>query len=79
MGEPAIAPAPPSPWLTADEAAARMKCGVKLIYSMVKAGRLRAATIGGRRSLRLRAEWCDDALEAMSTPQPVTPRLTAAR
>ena len=39
----------PSPWLTAAEAAARARVGVKTIYRETRAGRLRAARIGGRR------------------------------
>ena len=50
----------PSPWLTVKEAAARARCGVKLIYREVKAERLQAAKVGGRRELRFRAEWIDD-------------------
>jgi excisionase family DNA binding protein len=48
-----------SPWLDVQEAAARANCGAKLIYREVKAGRLKAARIGGRRELRLLAEWVD--------------------
>ena len=51
---------PPSPWLTVREAAARARCGAKLIYREVTAQRLQAARVGGRRELRLRAEWIDD-------------------
>jgi excisionase family DNA binding protein len=53
-----------SPWLTVHDAAERCKCGVKVIYREVKAGRLRAARIGGRRELRLLAEWIDEWLIA---------------
>ena len=52
--------APPSPWLTVREAAARARCGAKLIYREVTAKRLQAARVGGRRELRFRAEWIDD-------------------
>ena len=41
--------APSSPWLTVSEAAARARCGVKLIYREVTAKRLQAARVGGRR------------------------------
>ncbi len=51
---------PPSPWLTVREAAARARCGVKLIYWEVTAEHLQAARVGGRRELRFRAEWIDD-------------------
>jgi excisionase family DNA binding protein len=50
-------PAHAGPWLTVHEAAQRARCGVKTIYSEVRAGRLRAARIGGRRDLRLKGEW----------------------
>lgn len=53
-----------SPWLTVREAADRARCGVKLIYREVRAKRLRAARVGGRRELRLRAEWIDSWLDA---------------
>lgn len=49
----------PSPWITVGEAARRARCGVKLIYREVSAGRLQAVRIGGRRELRLRADWID--------------------
>ncbi len=49
-----------SPWLTVAEAAERARCGVKTIYREVRAGRLRAARIGGRRELRLLPEWIDE-------------------
>jgi excisionase family DNA binding protein len=48
-----------SPWLTVKEAATRARCGVKTIYREVRAGRLRAARVGGRRELRLLPEWVD--------------------
>jgi excisionase family DNA binding protein len=48
-----------SPWITVGEAATRARCGVKLIYREVRAGRLQAVRVGGRRELRLRAEWID--------------------
>ena len=49
-----------SPWLTVKEAADHARCGIKLIYREVKAERLQAAKVGGRRELRFRAEWIDD-------------------
>lgn len=52
-----------SPWLTVREAAARGRCSMKTIYREVRAKRLRAAVVGGRRALRFRAEWIDDWLE----------------
>lgn len=57
-----------SPWLTVREAAARARCGPKTVYREVEAGRLKAARVGGRRELRLRAEWVDAWLEQAATP-----------
>lgn len=56
-----------SPWLTVKDAAKRARCGVKTIYREVRAQRLRAATVGGRRELRLRPEWVDDWLLKTTT------------
>jgi excisionase family DNA binding protein len=56
-----------TPWLTVGEAADRARCGPKLIYREVKARRLRAAKVGGRRELRLRPEWIDQWLDAQTT------------
>lgn len=52
-------PSTESSWITVNEAAMRARCGVKLIYREVRAGRLQAARVGGRRELRLRSEWVD--------------------
>lgn len=64
-------PSPPtaSPWLTAEEAAERARCGVKTIYREVRAKRLRAARIGGRRELRFLAAWIDEWLMTQITIQ----------
>lgn len=62
---------PATIWLTVGEAAERARCGPKLLYREVKAGRLRAARIGGRRELRLLPEWVDSWLVASTTPKPV--------
>lgn len=56
-----------SPWLTAEEAAQRSRCGIKTIYREVRAKRLKAARVGGRRELRLLAEWIDEWLLARTT------------
>lgn len=58
----------PSPWLTADQAAKRARVGSKTVYAAVRAGQLRAARIGGRRSLRFLAGWVDAWLEATAMP-----------
>jgi excisionase family DNA binding protein len=57
----------PTPWLTVAEAAERARCGVKTVYREVRAGRLSAARIGGRRELRLLPEWVDQWLIANTT------------
>jgi excisionase family DNA binding protein len=59
-----------SPWLTAAEAAERARCGIKVIYREVRAKRLRAARIGGRRELRLLQEWVDQWLLESSSLRP---------
>ena len=56
-----------TPWITVDEAARRARCGVKLIYREVRAGRLKAVRVGGRRELRLPQEWIDQWLVAQTT------------
>ena len=61
-----------SPWLTAAEAAERARVGLKLLYRETKAGRLRHAIVGGRRSLRFKAEWIDEWLERTAEPIEVT-------
>jgi excisionase family DNA binding protein len=55
-----------TPWLTVKQAAERAQCGVKTLYREAHAGRIQAARIGGRRSLRFRAEWIDQWLQACS-------------
>lgn len=56
-----------SPWLTVKESAVVAKCGAKLIYREIKAGRLRAARIGARRDLRIHRDWIDQWLLASAT------------
>jgi excisionase family DNA binding protein len=68
-----------SPWLTAREAAARLRISTKTLYHEVGVGRLRAARIGGRRSLRFLPEWCDAYLEACATPVDVVPHMRFVR
>jgi excisionase family DNA binding protein len=72
MPEPAVpmpvAPGPAlSPWLRVADAAKRAQCGQKTLYREVQAGRLRAATVGGGRALRFRAEWIDEWLQGDSS------------
>jgi excisionase family DNA binding protein len=56
-------------WMTVNEAAQRARCGTKLLYREVKAGRLKAARVGGRRELRLLPEWVDAWLLDSVTPK----------
>lgn len=50
-------------WLKIAEAAKRAQCGEATIRREVRAGRLRAVKVGGRRSLRFRADWVDEWLQ----------------
>jgi excisionase family DNA binding protein len=59
-------PIPQVPWLTTREAAERANCSAHTIYAEVNAGRLRAARIGGKRLVRIKAEWVDEWLSAES-------------
>ena len=56
-----------TPWIDVNEAASRARCGVKLLYREIRAGRLKAARVGGRRELRLLPEWIDEWLRAATT------------
>ena len=69
----AVADHHPTPWLTAADVAARARCGVKLVYSEIKRGQLRAARIGGRRQIVIHVDWADQWLESMAKPVEVTP------
>jgi excisionase family DNA binding protein len=68
----------PHVWLTVAQAAARAQCGRKSIYDATKAGRLRAARIGGR-ALRFRPEWVDAWLEATVSPSDVAERVESSQ
>jgi len=57
-----------SPWLPVAEASAVAKVGAKFLYREVKAGRLRAARIGGRRDIRIHRDWIGAWLEASAEP-----------
>jgi excisionase family DNA binding protein len=61
----------PSPWLTLAEASAYAKRGRRFLLAEIKAGRLRAARVGGRGLVLTRAEWLDAWIEAQATPVPV--------
>jgi excisionase family DNA binding protein len=56
-----------TPWLTVKQAAERAQVGPRLIYREVRAGRLKAARVGGRRELRFLPAWVDAWLESSAT------------
>jgi excisionase family DNA binding protein len=58
----------PTPWMTAEDAGAYLKRGKRFVLAEIKAGRLRAARIGGRGEILTRREWCDSWVEAQATP-----------
>lgn len=62
-----VGPAPT--WLKIADAAKRAQCGEATICREVRAGRLRAVKVGGRRSLRFRADWVDEWLQSGSAPR----------
>jgi hypothetical protein len=53
-------------WLTLSDVIARVRCGRKVIYRAVTAGKLRAATINARGDLRFRPEWVDAWLDGLA-------------
>jgi len=57
-----------SPWLRLAQTATYAAVSPATLCREVKAGRLRAARVGGRRALRFRREWIDEWLTATSTP-----------
>lgn len=66
-------------WLTVKQAATRAQVSADTIYYEVRAGRLQAARIGGRRQLRFREEYIDRWLEASTTPVEVVPHARFSR
>ena len=57
----------PRPWSitrTVTDAAARARCGTKVIYQAVRSNQLKTVRIGGRRDIRTKDEWIDNWLEA---------------
>jgi excisionase family DNA binding protein len=47
-------------WLTAEQAARYLQCGVKVVYRAAAKNQLRVARIGGRRDIRTKREWLDE-------------------
>jgi hypothetical protein len=68
---------PFTPWRTLREASARARRGPRYLKKEIKAGRLRAAQVGGRKEHVLRDEWIDEWLESLSKPIEVFARRRA--
>lgn len=68
---------PSTPWRTLAGAAERAHRGKRFLSQEVKAGRLRAARIGGRGELLFRDEWIDQWIEDQATPVIVNVRRRA--
>jgi excisionase family DNA binding protein len=64
---PGALPAIPSVWLTVRDAALRSQCSTGTLLREVRAGRLRAVRVGGRRAWRIRVDWVDTWLEGRSS------------
>ena len=55
------------PWLTLEQCAARANCHKRTLERMITAGLLRHARVGvGRKHIRIRASWLEDALQERS-------------
>ncbi len=62
-----------TPWLSSAEASAYCRRGRRHLRAAVRAGKLRAAVVGGKRELLFRREWLDQFLEDQATPIKVLP------
>jgi hypothetical protein len=63
--------------MNARETAAYVKRGRGVVLREIRAGRLKAARIGGRGEILTRREWCDEWIERQTTPVLVAPRRRA--
>lgn len=59
------------PWLTLEQASKLVQAHQATLRREIRRARLRAARIGGRRSIRLRRSWLETWLEATTTPMEV--------
>ena len=63
-------------WMTLKESAAYAKRSPRMLAREIKAGRLRAARVGGRREYVTCPEWIDQWLEELARPVQVSVRPT---
>ena len=54
-------------WLTVQDAASNAAVSPDTIYTACERGELRHVKVGGRKAIRLRAEWIDSWLERHAT------------
>ncbi len=59
------------PWLTLQQASTLVQIHQATLRREIRRARLRAARVGGRRSIRLRRSWLDAWLETSTTPTEV--------
>jgi hypothetical protein len=57
-----------TPWMNLREAGTYCKRGPRFLAREIKAGRLRAAIVGGRKEVITRPEWLDEWVESLSRP-----------
>lgn len=64
----------PDVWLTLEQGASAAQAHPATLRREIRAGRLRAARLGGRKVFRLRRSWIDEWLERGVTPIEVQAR-----
>jgi len=52
-----------SPWLTVGESAAYARTGKRIVYQAIRSGDLRHVRVGGRKEIRVKADWITTWLE----------------
>ncbi|HXG57081.1 MAG TPA: hypothetical protein VNJ03_17015 [Vicinamibacterales bacterium] len=57
-----------TPWMSAASAGAYVGRGKRFVCAEIKAGRIRAARIGGRGEVLTRREWLDQWVEDQAAP-----------
>ena len=56
-----------TPWFDVEEAARYIRTGRRMIYAEVHRGKLKAARVGARRTLRFHRSWLDSYLDSCAT------------